>query len=217
MKTLKSLLLALCMIPAGLNAQEYMTPFNHNLLNGHHYDLIVGESSGDIAYHHILDMAPYERDRRSGEYSGLFMESSYVTDKLNEYGLEGVEVELLGKPKELYIGSFFIARRFIIDKVTIIMTRCSANNLTIHNNRFNLNNRNKFIGFTRRPNNLLNYSLLQHWNKLNCNTILRTVFCSIIQTICLLWLNYKTVKCKLTILSKICKSFVDILKICRKH
>lgn len=99
MKTLKSLLLALCMIPAGLNAQEYMTPFNHNLLNGHHYDLIVGESSGDIAYHHILDMAPYERDRRSGEYSGLFMESSYVTDKLNEYGLEGVEVELLGKTR----------------------------------------------------------------------------------------------------------------------
>ncbi len=29
-----------------------------------------------------------------------------------------MEVELLGKPKELYIGSFFIARRFIIDKVT---------------------------------------------------------------------------------------------------
>ncbi len=29
-----------------------------------------------------------------------------------------MEVELLGKPKELYIGSFFIARRFIIDKIT---------------------------------------------------------------------------------------------------
>ena len=97
MKTFKSLLFALCMIPAGLNAQEYMSPFNHNLLDERHYDLIVGESSGDMAYHHILDMAPYERDRRSGEYSGLFKESSYVMEKLNEYGLEGVEVELLGK------------------------------------------------------------------------------------------------------------------------
>ncbi len=99
MRTFRPFLIALCMLPASLNAQEYMSPFNHSLLNEHHYDLIVGESSGDMAYHHILDLAPYERDRRSGEYSGLFLESSYVAEKLNEYGLEGVEVELLGKTR----------------------------------------------------------------------------------------------------------------------
>lgn len=93
----KSLIIALSVLPLSLNAQEYMTPFSHSLLDEHHYDLIVGESSGDVAYHHILDLAPYERDRRSEEYSGLFIESAYVAGKLNEYGLEGVEVELLGK------------------------------------------------------------------------------------------------------------------------
>ncbi len=93
----KSLIIALSVLSLSLNAQEYMTPFSHSLLDEHHYDLIVGESSGDVAYHHILDLAPYERDRRSEEYSGLFIESAYVAGKLNEYGLEGVEVELLGK------------------------------------------------------------------------------------------------------------------------
>ena len=93
----KSLIIALSTLAISLNAQEYMTPFSHSLLDEHHYDLIVGESSGDMAYHHILDLAPYERDRRSEEYSGLFLESSYVAGKLKEYGLEGVEVELLGK------------------------------------------------------------------------------------------------------------------------
>ena len=93
----KSLIIALSVLPLSLNAQEYMTPFSHSLLDEHHYDLIVGESSGDVAYHHILDLAPYERDRRNEEYSGLFIESAYVAGKLNEYGLEGVEVELLGK------------------------------------------------------------------------------------------------------------------------
>ena len=93
----KSLIIALSVLSLSLNAQEYMTPFSHSLLDEHHYDLIVGESSGDVAYHHILDLAPYERDRRNEEYSGLFIESAYVAGKLNEYGLEGVEVELLGK------------------------------------------------------------------------------------------------------------------------
>ena len=93
----KSLIIALSVLPLSLNAQEYMTPFSHSLLDEHHYDLIVGESSGDVAYHHILDLAPYERDRRNEEYSGLFIEAAYVAGKLNEYGLEGVEVELLGK------------------------------------------------------------------------------------------------------------------------
>lgn len=97
MKTPKTLIIALSALSLSLNAQEYMTPFSHSLLDEHHYDLIVGESSGDVAYHHILDLAPYERNRKSGEYSGLFMESAYVAGKLNEYGLEGVEVELLGK------------------------------------------------------------------------------------------------------------------------
>ena len=29
-----------------------------------------------------------------------------------------MEIEMLGKPKELYVGSYFIAKRFIIDQIT---------------------------------------------------------------------------------------------------
>lgn len=98
-KTATALIMALSVFSADLNGQEYTGPFSHSLLDEHQYDLIVGESSGDRAYYHILDIAPYERDRKSEEYEGLFMESSYVTSRLKEYGLEEVSVELLGKTR----------------------------------------------------------------------------------------------------------------------
>lgn len=98
-KTATALIMALSVFTADLNGQEYTGPFSHSLLDEHQYDLIVGESSGDRAYYHILDIAPYERDRKSEEYAGLFMESSYVTSRLKEYGLEEVGVELLGKTR----------------------------------------------------------------------------------------------------------------------
>lgn len=98
-KTATAIILALSVFAADLNGQEYTGPFSHSLLDEHQYDLIVGESSGDRAYYHILDIAPYERDRKSEEYAGLFMESSYVTSRLKEYGLEEVGVELLGKTR----------------------------------------------------------------------------------------------------------------------
>ena len=79
--------------------QEYTGPFNHSLMAEKYYDLIVGESSGDRAYYHILDIAPYERDRKSEDYKGLFMESRYVVDKLKGYGFADATTEQLGKTK----------------------------------------------------------------------------------------------------------------------
>ena len=67
--------LFLSLMMTGLMGQEYTSPFNHSLMNEKFYDLIVGESSGDRAFYHILDIAPYERDRKSEDYKGLFMES----------------------------------------------------------------------------------------------------------------------------------------------
>ena len=93
-KTATALIMALSVFSADLNGQEYTGPFSHSLLDEHQYDLIVGESSGDRAYYHILDIAPYERDRKSEEYEGLFMESSYVTSRLKEYGLEEVGCDM---------------------------------------------------------------------------------------------------------------------------
>ncbi len=82
---------------AYVSAQEYTTPFYDSLLDEKKYDLIVGESSGDRAYNYIMDMAPYERDRRHDEYTGLFMESAYVVNKLKSYGLTDAKVDIVGK------------------------------------------------------------------------------------------------------------------------
>ena len=91
--------LLLSFIVVKMMGQEYTGPFNHSLMDEKFYDLIVGESSGDRAYYHILDIAPYERDRKSEDYKGLFMESKYVVDKLKGYGFSDATTEQLGKTK----------------------------------------------------------------------------------------------------------------------
>ena len=94
-----TLALFLSLFITKMMGQEYTGPFNHSLMNEKFYDLIVGESSGDRAYYHILDIAPYERDRKSEDYKGLFMESKYVVDKLKGYGFADATTEQLGKTK----------------------------------------------------------------------------------------------------------------------
>ena len=82
-----------------LAAQEYTGPFWHSLMNDKVYDLIVGESSGDRAYYYIMDIAPYERDRKSADYKGLFMESEYVVEKLKDAGFEDANTAIVGRSK----------------------------------------------------------------------------------------------------------------------
>ena len=98
-KSRLTLTLLFSLMVGALTAQEYTSPFNHSLMDEKFYDLIVGESSGDRAYYHILDIAPYERDRKSEDYKGLFMESVYVVDKLKSYGFADATTELVGKTK----------------------------------------------------------------------------------------------------------------------
>lgn len=94
-----TLTLVLSLIFANLMGQEYTGPFTHSLMSEKVYDLIVGESSGDRAFYYIMDIAPYERDRKSADYKGLFMESVYVVDKLKAAGFEEAKTEIVGKSK----------------------------------------------------------------------------------------------------------------------
>ena len=94
-----TLTLVLSLIVANLMGQEYTGPFTHSLMSEKVYDLIVGESSGDRAFYYIMDIAPYERDRKSADYKGLFMESVYVVDKLKAAGFEDAKTEIVGKSK----------------------------------------------------------------------------------------------------------------------
>ena len=52
-------------------------------------DEIIGEASGERAMNHIYELAAYNHDRLATEYSGYFVETQYIYDKLKEYGLAG--------------------------------------------------------------------------------------------------------------------------------
>jgi aminopeptidase YwaD len=64
-----------------------------SLLAGNIIDEIIGEASGERAMNHIYNLAAYNHDRLAAEYSGYFIETRYVYDKLKEYGLEGVSID----------------------------------------------------------------------------------------------------------------------------
>jgi Zn-dependent M28 family amino/carboxypeptidase len=56
-------------------------------------DEIIGEASGETAYHTIMETGGYNKNRLSGEYgSGTFYEAQYLYDKLLEYGLPGADL-----------------------------------------------------------------------------------------------------------------------------
>lgn len=82
-----------------LRAQNYTSPFYWNLLDEKTYDFIVGESSGDLSYYHVLEMAPYEKNRTKEQYETNLHETQYIVERLKEYGLEGVKIERLGRTK----------------------------------------------------------------------------------------------------------------------
>ncbi|UCE40678.1 MAG: M28 family peptidase [Candidatus Aminicenantes bacterium] len=70
-----------------------MTPWLYwTLLPEEQMDYIVGEASGEEAWHTIMETAGYVRDRLSDEYAGTFVESQYIYDQLKHYGLPGAEI-----------------------------------------------------------------------------------------------------------------------------
>ena len=82
------LLLLMCSV-----SSAQMTPWLYwTLLPEEQMDYIIGEASGEEAWHTIVETAGYVRDRRSDEYAGTFVESQYIYDQLKLYGLPGAEI-----------------------------------------------------------------------------------------------------------------------------
>jgi aminopeptidase YwaD len=71
--------------------------YQWGLLPDNIIDYFIGESSGERAYNHIIEMSKYNRQRNSSEFAGTLIESQYVVNKLNEYGLSEVNIERFGK------------------------------------------------------------------------------------------------------------------------
>lgn len=76
-------------------AMSQYTPFYQwTLLPKDQLDEIIGESSGETALNHAIEMVGYQRNRPADEYGqGTFREGKYVLEKLKEYSLEGAKIE----------------------------------------------------------------------------------------------------------------------------
>jgi hypothetical protein len=96
----KALFLITCAtIQTIVMGQNYTSPFAPlNIIPETIYDVILGEASGEQAYYHVLELAPYEKDRTAEDYLGDLHETRYVAAKLKALGLPAT-VERLGKTK----------------------------------------------------------------------------------------------------------------------
>jgi len=53
---------------------------------------IIGEASGENAWHMIIETGGYDKDRLAPEYADMFYETKFFLNKMKEYGLPGVEL-----------------------------------------------------------------------------------------------------------------------------
>jgi aminopeptidase YwaD len=78
---------------AGVVGRAQMTPWlQWTLLPKAVMSEIVGEASGENAYHMIMETGGYDKDRTATEFSSVFHETQFYVDKAKEYGLAGVEI-----------------------------------------------------------------------------------------------------------------------------
>ena len=82
----------LILIMGGFSLAQITPWFYWTLLPEEQMDHIVGETSGEEAWHTIVETAGYVRVRPSEEYATTFLETQYIYDKLIEYGLPGSEI-----------------------------------------------------------------------------------------------------------------------------
>ncbi|MDD2571042.1 MAG: M28 family peptidase [Bacteroidales bacterium] len=99
MKNIRNFLLIIALSAvSGTMAMAQFTPhYQWTLLDQRSMDYIIGESSGETALAHVIEMGGYTRDRFSDEYATVLWESKYVMDKLKEYGIQNAQLERFGE------------------------------------------------------------------------------------------------------------------------
>jgi len=97
-KAVKCFIGIIILMVAGASSQaQYSHFYQWGLLPEEKLDLFIAESSGDRAYHHVIEMAGYNRPRSAEEYSGTLPENIYVVNLLKQYGLQDIDIERFGK------------------------------------------------------------------------------------------------------------------------
>jgi aminopeptidase YwaD len=94
--TKRTLLFSLTIVLSlGAGALAQMTPWlQWTFLPDSIMDEIIGESSGENAWHAIMETGGYDKIRPKSEYGpqSMFHETKFYLDKLKEYSIPGVEV-----------------------------------------------------------------------------------------------------------------------------
>ncbi|MCX6133617.1 MAG: M28 family peptidase [Ignavibacteriales bacterium] len=86
-----AVLTLLLLMTIGANAQ--MTPWlQWTFLPERVMNEIIGETSGENAWHFIMETGGYDKDRSASEYETTFYETKYFLEKMKEYNLPGVEL-----------------------------------------------------------------------------------------------------------------------------
>lgn len=94
MKILKPFLIIVFFIAQIQLHAQYTPFFQWTLLPEEQMDEIIGESSGETALNHAIEMVGYQRNRPASEYgASTFRESAYVLKKLKEYGIQQAKIE----------------------------------------------------------------------------------------------------------------------------
>jgi aminopeptidase YwaD len=75
---------------------QYPVNYQYTLLAPATIDEIIGASSGDLALHHIINLAPYPQPRQESEFPDNFRESNYILSKLKEYGIKKFSLDKVG-------------------------------------------------------------------------------------------------------------------------
>jgi aminopeptidase YwaD len=76
---------------------QYPVNYQYTLLPSRIIDEILGASSGEMAMHHIFNLAPYPQPRQASEFPDNFRESRYIMTKLKEYGIQESSLDIVGK------------------------------------------------------------------------------------------------------------------------
>ncbi|RPI27464.1 MAG: M28 family peptidase [Acidobacteria bacterium] len=84
--------LALIVFITAVGSAQMTTWFQWTYLPQKLMDEIIGESSGETAFNHVVVMGANSRDRKAEEYAGTLMESQYVLDQLKSYGVKDAEI-----------------------------------------------------------------------------------------------------------------------------
>ena len=103
MKKNLTILLSLFLLSGFISAQ--VSPYHQwTLLNSKQLAEIAGEASGDIALHHDIAMAGWERNRHADEFASTFWEADYVLKTLKAYGFADAKIDRYPSTRKTWDG-----------------------------------------------------------------------------------------------------------------